>query len=132
MLVISKVSVSVLKAAFEAADTCATTAGRSKGGWVRLAKVQGSAAAPYVIAIRPVSTERQYQFSCGCPDYLYRKSKVPGACCKHMQRFFQESTTTPGSFWFYKAGKAFVETTQALVRGRVEVPVPCHEESEAA
>jgi len=126
-ITITAVSSSILVSALEVADANATQAGRSKGGWIRLAKCQGSAAEPYVIAARPVSTDRQVQFSCSCPDYLYRKSKIPGACCKHMSRFFAESATKPGEFWFYKAGVSFVAAVAAeIVGGAAVAQLPIH------
>lgn len=119
-ITITNVSTPVLVAAFEVADSVATSSGRSAGGWVRLAKCQGSAEEPYVIAVRAVQTERKIQFSCSCGDFKFRKSKIPGACCKHMSRFFQESSNVPQQFWFYKAGQAFVLAVAASVVGQLE------------
>lgn len=122
---ITAVSSQVLVSALEVADSCATAAGRSRGGWIRLAKCQGSAAEPYVIAARPVRTDRKVQFSCSCPDYIHRKSKIPGACCKHMSRFFAESATKPGEFWFYRAGVSFVAAVAAeMVGGSAAAMLP--------
>jgi hypothetical protein len=130
---IASISSSILLAALEVADSCATDAGRSKGGWIRLARVQGSAESPYVIAVRRVSTDRKVQFSCSCPDFLYRKQKIPGALFKHQQRFFNECATKPGQFWFYKAGHAFTLSVLSQIVASVSaLPIAAHKPSEAA
>lgn len=96
-------------AAFEAANAVSTQYGRSRGGYIRLARVAGSGAEPYVIAVRRLKNGT-IQFGCGCPNWIYKRQSS-GTLCKH-----QESVLTGGlnhkgkaKVWYYKAGGAFVE-----------------------
>ena len=95
-----------LEKAYEVAAMTSTSNGRSPGGWIRLARVQGSASEPYVVAIRRISTPQRFQFGCGCPDWVYRKRRT-GALCKHQRMLFQGKSQT--RVWFYKAGTMFFQ-----------------------
>lgn len=108
-----------------AAEEASTAAGRSRGGWVRLARIEsrsGREVAPYVIAIRAVASEHSpVQFGCSCPDWMFRKSKS-GGTCKHQREFLSHmGGSAPGiGLWLYRAGAAFT----GVLRG---VPVKAHE-----
>ena len=121
----------ILDAAYEAADMVATSAGRSKGGYVRLCKVEGSGASPYVVAIRQVKTDRKYQFSCGCRDWIFRRNKL-GTLCKHQKAFLAEAIDNPGKFWMYEAGVAFAASVAVQLGPRVDAAVVGHQADEKA
>jgi hypothetical protein len=97
-------------AAFEAANAVSTQYGRSRGGYIRLARVSASGGGtPYVIATRRLKNGT-IQFSCGCANWKFKRQSS-GTLCKH-----QESVLTGGEnhkgkaqVWYYKAGGAFVE-----------------------
>ena len=105
---IDSLGLEILTPAHAAADAVATEAGRSKGGWIRLCKVSGSAADPYVVSIRKVKTERGFQFGCGCADWRFRRNKA-GTLCKHQKAYLMNAIQNPGLFWMYKAGVAFAQ-----------------------
>lgn len=128
---IDSLGLEILSPAFAAADEAATPEGRSRGGWVRLCKVQGSAADPYVVAIRKVKTERQFQFGCGCKDWIFRRQKS-GQLCKHQRAFLMDAIQHPGKFWMYKAGVAFAQTVAAELAPQVEAAIHGHKADEKA
>lgn len=100
-----------------AALEATTEAGQSAGGWVRLARMrnfsdrttESDKQMTYVLAVRPVSTGREFQFGCSCPDWLHRKSKT-GEHCKHQKAFLEQSVKRgpKGGLWLYRAGRFFL------------------------
>lgn len=99
----------LMHVAFEAADAVSSERGRSRGGYIRLGRVAGSAAEPYVIAVRMLKSGK-VQFGCGCPDWKFRRQSN-GTLCKHQQAVLTGGMSRKGSHrvWYYKAGVAFVE-----------------------
>lgn len=128
---IESLGLEILHPAYAAADAAATPEGRSRGGWVRLCKVQGSAADPYVVAIRKVKTERQFQFGCGCPDWMYRRQKT-GQLCKHQRAYLMDAISNPSAFWMYKAGVAFAQAVAAAIAPQVQTAIASHKANEKA
>lgn len=112
-----RLSMVSLERARLAADKVSTPAGRSRGGWVRLARIEsrsGRDVPPYVIAIRGIASEKTpVQLGCSCPDWLFRKMKT-GGTCKHQREFLAHlGGSAPGiGLWLYKAGAAFIGTLQ--------------------
>jgi len=106
-----------------AATEVSTAKGRRAGGWIRLARVRSMAEKaprnglekpkPYVLAIRPVGTSRNFQFGCSCPDWIHRKSHS-SETCKHQRTFLAHQGLTDGrkGIWLYKAGRAFLGVVQ--------------------
>jgi len=103
-----------------AALEASTDAGRRPGGWTRLARVRSLGDAPkegsvpsYVIAVREVSTAREYQLGCSCPDWIHRKSHT-GQPCKHQTLFLsrESKNSDPRGLWLYRAGQAFLGRVQ--------------------
>lgn len=95
----------VLSKGWEVAHAASTEAGRSPGGWIRLARVKGLEEEPYVIAIRPAG--KGFQFGCSCKDWIYRRRHTR-TMCKHQRQFLTLAVSEPRRFWFYRAGHAFV------------------------
>jgi len=99
------------KAAMTAACCAAQTTAKVTGGkWAPLATVQGSAAKPYTIAVRPLNDGR-IQFSCGCPHWRFR-CQTAGLLCKHQQAVLAGGLlggNLPEIKWF-KAGQQFLTT----------------------
>ncbi len=102
-----KVSLKILRVAFQAADVASTKEGRSAGGWVRLAKYLGADPLPYVIAIRPIKGER-FQFGCSCKDWIHRRRKNH-TLCEHQVSFLKNAIGQPGKYWLFNAGRAFLQ-----------------------
>lgn len=121
----------ILDDAFAAADAVATDAGRSRGGFIRLCKVDGSGADPYVVAIRKVKTERKYQFSCGCRDWIFRRNKA-GTLCKHQKAFLANAIQNPNMFWMYEAGVVFAQSVAEQLAPMVETAIAKHNADEKA
>ena len=128
---IDSLGLEILTPAFEAADAIASEDARSKGGWVRLCKVQGSAKSPYVVAIRKVKTERVFQFGCGCKDWIFRRQKT-GQLCKHQRAFLMDAIENPGKFWMYKSGVAFAQAVAEALAPQVEAAIHGHQADEKA
>lgn len=108
----SKFTPKKLSSAFTYADETATEAGRSNGGWVRLAKVAGSAPEPYVVAAR--KTASGVQFACSCAHWKFRLSKT-GELCKHQEAFLNAGESPKGKHkvWYFKAGQSFATVLAA-------------------
>lgn len=112
-----RLSMITMERARIAADKASTPAGRSKGGWVRLARIEsrsGRDVAPYVIAVRAVASEsKPIQFGCSCPDWIFRKAKS-GGTCKHQREFMSHlgGSSPATGLWLYKAGAAFIASVQ--------------------
>ena len=128
---IDSLGADVLENAFQAADMVATETGRTRGGYVGLCKVQGSASDPYKVAIRRVKTERQFQFSCGCRHWIYRCNKA-GTLCKHQKDFLANAIVNPGKFWMYEAGVVFAQSVAEQLAPMVETAVGNHTSNEKA
>lgn len=111
-----------LAVAYNAARVTTTLNGRSRGGWIRLGRVKGTAVAPYVIAIRQLKDGR-YDLGCDCPHFVFRCRKA-GKSCKHIEAVLTASrgsrcatgVSHKGSHqvWWYDAGKAFVSAIEAV------------------
>lgn len=95
----------------------ASTANGRKRDWVRVARIRsmtepktGEKRQSYVLAVRPTSTEKGFQFGCSCPDWIHRRSQS-GATCKHQRLFLAEAkqTSIQDGIWLYKAGKSFLK-----------------------
>jgi len=115
----------ILEDAYQAADAVATEEGRSRGGYIRLAKVDGSGADPYVVAIRRVKTERGFQFACGCKHWIYRCNKA-GTLCKHQKAYLADAIENPGKFWMYQAGVSFAASIAAQLEPMIDTAVSKH------
>lgn len=97
-------------AAFEAADAASTAYGRSKGGFVRLARVTSSVGTtPYVVSVRRLN-DGTIQFGCNCPNWIYRRQSS-GTLCKHQRSVLTGGENHRGHnrVWYYRAGQAFLE-----------------------
>jgi hypothetical protein len=112
-----RLSMMAMERARLSAEKASTPAGRSRGGWVRLARVEsrtGREVEPYVIAIRAIASDRSpVQFGCSCPDWVYRKQKT-GESCKHQREFLSHvgGSSPRIGLWLYKAGAAFTASIQ--------------------
>lgn len=109
-----------MKLALETAREASTENGKSRGGWVRLTRVQGSAADPYVVAVRELKDGR-IQFGCDCAHWKFRCNKA-GNLCKHQQASLTGGHPKPGAplhVWWYKAGEAFVSCLKGTTEGEV-------------
>lgn len=106
-------SIVALERARLAADKVSTPAGRTQGGWIRLARVgsrTGRDVKPYVIAVRARNHARvPVQIGCSCPDWMFRKLRS-GETCKHQREFMAHiGGSAPNiELWIYKAGAAFL------------------------
>jgi hypothetical protein len=130
-IVIDSLGADILEEAFQAADAVATSAGRTRGGWVGLCKVQGSGSDPYKVAIRRVSSERQFQFGCACKHWIFRCNK-DGSLCKHQQDFLANAVQHPERFWMYKAGLAFAQAVASALAPSVQTAIHGHKANEVA
>jgi hypothetical protein len=128
---IESLGLEILTPAYAAADEAASEQGRSKGGWIRLCKVQGSSADPYVVAIRKVGTPGGFQFGCGCKDWIYRRQKT-GQLCKHQRAYLAEAVENPGKFWMYRAGVAFAQTVATEIAPQVHTAIHGAKANEAS
>lgn len=103
--------------ALAAASLASTPAGRRPFGWIRLARVASMTGAdtdPYVLAVRPLTTAREFQLGCSCPDWIYRQRKS-GGLCKHQIAFLSyqgDTSDARAGFWLYRAGKAYLQKFQ--------------------
>lgn len=103
----------VLDPAFVAAAKVSPSWSRTRGGWMRLARVKGTAKKPYVIAVRRCEGSRGFQFACGCAHWRNRlnAASVRGAehkLCKHQERFLREAVKVDRSIEFFESGLLFV------------------------
>jgi hypothetical protein len=131
-LTIATLGTEVLDLAYETAEPACPRWARTKGDWVRLARVKGSAKKPYVIAIRRVATRRGFQFSCGCPQGKFRCNTVRGAehrLCKHQRAFLQDALGLSPKIQFYQAGLQFVREVAASLGLPEEAEIFHHTET---
>lgn len=102
-----------MKRAFRVAKSAATRYGKATG-WIRLASVLSMDAdrsqdgTKYVLACREVNDGTKIQFSCSCPDYIYRKQQT-GSLCKHQVSFLTQTPVRGFERWYYRAGLAFLQ-----------------------
>lgn len=103
-----------------AAIEASTDNGRRRD-WVRVARIRsltepktGEKRQSYVLAVRPTSTEKGFQFGCSCPDWIHRKAQT-GETCKHQRLFLSEAnhTSIKAGIWLYRAGKSFLKVLRA-------------------
>ncbi len=102
----------ILTPAFNAADAIADGSHRTRGGYVALGAVQGSDT--YKIAIRPVKTERGFQFACGCKHWIFKCNKA-GTLCKHQKAFL----ANPEDHFVTAPGQAFCASIEQSITGTV-------------
>jgi hypothetical protein len=103
--------------------------GSKEGAWTRLAHVSGSAAEPYVIAVRALKDGR-IQFACGCPHWKFRCQSA-GLLCKHQQAVLAGGLlggNLPEIKWT-KEGQLFLTT---LAKATMEQRVARHVAAKAA
>lgn len=95
-----------------------TEAGKTKAGWVRLARVasltEPKLVKPYVIAVRQAKDDNGIHFGCSCPDWVYRK-RHEGGFCKHQKAFLahMKGTSPAEGIWLYNSGEMFLRTLAA-------------------